>query len=88
VTTWIVELRPAAQNVLRKADKQVKARIVAALERLAQTEDPSQTCKALKGPLIGLWRYRVGDWRAICDIQRGRVVIEVILIGHRKDIYD
>jgi mRNA interferase RelE/StbE len=50
-------------------------------------EDPAESCKALSGPLTGLWRYRVGDYRAILDIDQGQVVIIALDIGHRSEIY-
>ena len=55
--------------------------------RLAQLDDPTTPCKALSGPLTGLWRYRVGDYRVILDIDRGNVAIVAIDLGHRSEIY-
>jgi mRNA interferase RelE/StbE len=49
--------------------------------------DPAAVCKPLSGPLAGLWRYRIGDYRVTLDIDRGRVVIIALDIGHRGDIY-
>ncbi|WP_420962409.1 type II toxin-antitoxin system RelE family toxin [Brucella sp. IR073] len=57
--------------------------------RILPLSNPRQIGKALKGPKLGtFWRYRVGDFRIICDIQDNRLVILVIEIGNRRDIYD
>jgi mRNA interferase RelE/StbE len=88
VTAWTVEITPAAERQLDQLDRPVRARIVKALARLAATPDPTAHCKALSGRLAGLWRYRVGDWRVVCDIQRRRLLIEVVTVGPRGSVYD
>lgn len=50
-------------------------------------EDPRQRGKALAGPMVGLWRYRVGDYRIICQIQDRQMVVLALAIGHRSEIY-
>ena len=55
--------------------------------RVAKQEDPRSLGKTLTGPLGTLWRYRVGDYRVICEIQHGAVRILVIRIGHRREVY-
>jgi mRNA interferase RelE/StbE len=56
-------------------------------ERLIRTSDPRQWGKALQGEKRGLWRYRVGDYRLICDIQDEKITILVLELGHRNDVY-
>jgi mRNA interferase RelE/StbE len=57
-------------------------------QRLATLEDPRSTGKALTGPQLGeYWRYRVGDYRILCDIQDGRLLILVIEVGRRREVY-
>jgi len=69
-------------------DKQNAKRILDFLEqRIAILEDPRASGKPLKGDLGVFWRYRVGDYRVLCDIQDGKLVILAALIGHRKEIY-
>jgi len=85
---WRIEIAPRAEKSLRKLDRQVTWRIRDGLMRLASLEDPSSSCKALSGPLTGLWRYRVGDYRVIIDINRGELVIVALDLGHRGAIYD
>ena len=56
-------------------------------DRVAKQADVRALGKALSGPLGTLWRYRVGDFRAICEVQDGAKVILVLQIGHRREIY-
>ena len=86
--TWRVELSPAAAKWMRKADRQVAIRIRDALAAVASLDDPRTRGKGLSGTLAGLWRYRVGDYRIICDIRDGEMVIIAIEIGARDGIYD
>ncbi len=56
-------------------------------ERIAPFDTPRQTGKPLKGPLGELWRYRVGDYRIICDIRDEVVTVLVLQIGNRREVY-
>ena len=57
-------------------------------ERISEGDDPRSIGKVLTGPKLGAyWRYRVGDYRIICDIQDGQLCVLVIEIGNRKEIY-
>jgi mRNA interferase RelE/StbE len=85
---WTIDYADTAKVQLRKLDKQTARRIVEYLsERIATLENPRNTGKALTGPLGGLWRYRVGDYRVICEIQDNTVCILVVQIGNRRDVY-
>ena len=86
---WRIELTATALKQLGKLDRQEARRITAFLrERLASQDDPRSLGKALSGPTLGtFWRYRVGDYRLICDIDDGAVRILVIEVGNRKGIY-
>ena len=86
---WLIEFDDAAKKDLSKLDKQIARRITGFLrERLAPLDDPRSLGHALKGAALGeLWRYRVGDYRIICDIQDGALRILVITIGNRREIY-
>ena len=84
---WTINYADTAKTQLRKLDKQTARRIVDYLsERIATLENPRNTGKALTGPLGGLWRYRVGDYRIICDIQDNTVHILVVQIGNRREV--
>jgi mRNA interferase RelE/StbE len=86
---WKVELDPAAERELRKLDPQIARRLLSFLhDRLAQLDDPRSIGEALKGSKFGdLWKYRVGDYRLIADIQDGRLRILIIRIGNRREVY-
>lgn len=56
-------------------------------ERVALLEDPRTIGDSLKGTLGGLWKYRVGDYRIICDIRDESVTVLVMRIGHRRKVY-
>jgi mRNA interferase RelE/StbE len=56
--------------------------------RVATSDNPRAAGKALSGPMLGtFWRYRVGDYRIICDIQDGALCVLVVELGNRKEIY-
>jgi len=85
---WTIDYTQTALNQLRKLDKQSARRILDFMdERVAQREDPRSTGKALTGPLGGLWRYRVGDFRVICEIQDGALRVLVVELGNRREVY-
>ncbi len=74
--------------MLRKIDKQAARRILDFMdERVAVLEDPRSKGKSLTGPMGGLWRYRVSDYRIICDIKDMELHILVVKIGNRRDVY-
>ena len=85
---WTIDYTQTALNQLRKLDRQSARRILDFLdERVAQRDDPRSTGKALSGPLGGLWRYRVGDFRVICEIQDGELRVLVVELGNRREVY-
>jgi mRNA interferase RelE/StbE len=86
---WKVEFDNRARKELRKLDSQAQGRILKWLRHnLATDEDPRRMGKSLKGRMQGLWRYRVGDYRIISQIQDENILILVVRIGQRGDIYD
>jgi len=86
---WNVELSATAEKQLRKLDRQWQAMILDFLEdEVAPMPDPRSKGKALVGDKKGLWRYRVGDFRILCQIQDAELVILAVVIGHRKDVYE
>jgi mRNA interferase RelE/StbE len=86
--TWVVEFDPDAVKDLKKLDKPVQKRLVGFLrDRVATLRDPRQIGEALAGSTLGnYWKYRVGDWRIICDIQDRRIVVRVLRIGNRREV--
>ena len=86
--TWRVEWDDSARRELRRLDHTAQMRILRFTgERLRAVDDPRQLGSALSGALSGLWRYRVGDFRIICRIEDDRLVVLVVSVGDRKDIY-
>lgn len=84
---WKVEFSRRADKQLDRLAKTDQQRIVKTLRQIAALEDPRQRGHALVGDFAGHWRYRVGDFRLIVKIDDGRLVIVVIAIGHRREIY-
>lgn len=86
---WTIEYDVLVQKEMRKIDPQTRQRIRAFLqERVAALDNPRQTGAALQGSELGnYWRYRVGNYRIICDIQDHKLVVLVVEIGHRREIY-
>ena len=86
---WRIELSLQADRELGKLDPPQKKRILKFLhERLAPVENPRSIGQALRGSELGeFWKYRVGDYRLICKIEDDRLLVLVLRIGHRSDIY-
>ncbi len=86
---WKIEFDPAAARELGKIDPQVARRILSFLhDRVAHLENPRSVGEALKGSKLGaFWKYRVGDYRIISNIEDGRLLILVIRIGNRREVY-
>ncbi|MGB9204619.1 MAG: type II toxin-antitoxin system RelE/ParE family toxin [Terriglobales bacterium] len=85
---WKIDFDPAALKELAKLDKPVEQRILRFLrERVANLDDPRRIGARLQGILTGLWKYRVGDYRLICSIEDDRLVVLVLRIGHRREVY-
>ena len=71
-----------------KIDKKQQILIISWIEKnLIDTDDPKKHGKALKGSLKNYWRYRVGNYRILADINDDQIKIIIINIGHRKDVY-
>ena len=86
---WEIELSVEADQQLSKLDPQHAKRILKFLrDRVAHLENPRSLGKPLQGSRLGeFWRYRVGDYRLICKIEDDRLLVLVLSIGHRKEIY-
>lgn len=86
---WTVQWDPKAKKQLAKLGVPAQRAIVRYLEtRIAPALDPRLYGKGLVGPLKGIWRYRVGDYRILCQIKDEIVTILIIDVDHRKNIYD
>ncbi|MEA3358585.1 MAG: type II toxin-antitoxin system RelE/ParE family toxin [Thermodesulfobacteriota bacterium] len=85
---WTVEISDVAERQLRKLDRQVQKRILDWLDdRIEGCKNPRHFGEALKGDKAGFWRYRIGDCRVLCDIQDKYMVVLILTIGHRRQVY-
>jgi mRNA interferase RelE/StbE len=86
---WAYRFDERAFKELRKLDRQAQKDILAYLdERIAVDADPRRFGKGLQANLAGLWRYRVGDYRILYQIKDGLLLVLVISVGHRKNVYE
>jgi mRNA interferase RelE/StbE len=86
--SWKVELSPKALKALQKLDKSIAQKIWNELKEIETLDNPKDRGKALTGNLRGLWRYRVGNYRIVCDIINKRLIVLALAIGHRSSIYE
>ncbi len=84
--TYRIALSPMAARQLRKLDAQVRRRIQAALDLLAEQPRPPSATRLVGG--AGEWRVRTGDYRIVYEIEDERLLILVLRIGHRPEIYE
>ena len=85
---WTIRYLKSARKEAQKIDPQDRERIRDYMEqRVAGLEDPRQLGEPLKGQLASLWRYRVGDYRLICELRDQELLILVVRLCHRKDVY-
>lgn len=83
-----IEYTDSSRRQLRKLDKRAARRILDYMDkRIAPLEDPRSMGKALRGPLGDFWRYRVGEYRIICEIDDRALRLLVVRVGDRKDVY-
>ena len=85
---WQVKFSETAKRQLNKLQKQTQKDILKYLKKRIKTdEDPQRFGSLLRRSLSGLWKYRVGDYRLICEIQQEEIVVLVLAVGHRRKIY-
>lgn len=85
---WKIEYDEKAARDILKIDRQAAKRIKKYFdERIATGEDPRRFGEALAENLAGLWKYRIGDYRVIVEIQDERIVVLVLRVGHRSKVY-
>jgi len=87
--TWTIRLSERAHHDLSRLDHQIARRIYRFLfVRLSALEDPRSIGEALRGSKLGeYWKYRIGDYRLICRIEDDRLVVLVVRVGYRRDVY-
>jgi mRNA interferase RelE/StbE len=83
--TYTVQILPAVMKTLRKLPKEVQARILLAVWKLEENPHPSGSVKIAGS--TNDWRIRVGDYRVIYDIRDAELVVVVVDVGHRREVY-
>lgn len=86
---WEIKIDEAAKKELAKLDRQIAKRITDFLrKRVAVLDDPRSLGEALMGSKLGeFWKYRVGDYRIIANIEDGALRILVVKLGNRREVY-
>ena len=83
-----VELTERFKKEFRKLDEYTQKMLRAWIDKnLVDCENTRQHGKGLSANLSGQWRYRIGDYRLICQIDDGKLIILALTVGHRRDIY-
>ena len=84
-----IDFDPDALEDVKKLDRPVHQRLVGFLKtRVGRLDNPRDIGEALSGATLGhYWRYRVGDWRIICDIQDARIVVRMLRLGNHREVY-
>ncbi len=80
-------LKPTALRELKKLSKPIQKRILNKLDFYLKSDDPLKFAEPLKDKTLGEFRFRIGDWRVIFDVNSKNNMIIILVIGHRKDIY-
>ena len=83
-----IELNDRAKKDFAKLDKHIQIQIFKKLKFIESLNDPKDDGKPLAGNLLGLWRYRSGDYRILAQILDDKLIILVVKISHRKNVYD
>ena len=83
-----IETTERFDREFRKLDRYTQRMVKAWIDRnISETDNPRQHGKGLSADRRGQWRYRIGDYRLLCEIQDDRLVILALTIGHRREIY-
>jgi mRNA interferase RelE/StbE len=82
---WEIKYEVQSVKFLKKSDRQIQIKILKYLEKISK--NPTSFGKALSSNLKGLWRYRIEDYRIICDLQEKELIVLVLDIDHRSKIY-
>jgi len=86
---WRIEVTETARKQLVKLDHPVRSEIVKyLLERIQTDKNPRRYGAPLRKDLAGRWKYRVGAYRLICEIRDEKVLVLILMVGHRSKIYE
>jgi mRNA interferase RelE/StbE len=86
---WTLEFSKSADKQLAKMDQGIRRAIVKWLmKNIDHCADPRAHGKGLTGDHAGEWRYRIGSYRVLCEIQDDKLVVLAFNIGHRSEVYE
>lgn len=85
--TWTIRVSKKADKAIAALDRPTAKWVIGELEAISHLDDPHSRGKALTANLTGLWRYRVGDYRIVCDIEDGELIVLVLDVAHRSKAY-
>ena len=86
---WTIEYDPGALKDLKKLDRTMQRELLDYMDRrIEEANDPRDFGKPLRVSKFGLWRYRVRDYRIICELQEKRLAVLVVAVGHRRRVYE
>ncbi len=84
---WSVEFSEKAEKQLTKLDKVIQKQITDYLKKILILPNPRARGEQMKGNLRSYWRYRVGDYRILCQIKDDIITISVVKVAHRREVY-
>jgi mRNA interferase RelE/StbE len=86
---WAIEYGKEAEKEIAKLDRQIAQRILKFMgNRVAKLENPRSIGEALTGSTLGdYWKYRVGDYRIVAEIQDSKLIVQVVRVGNRREVY-
>lgn len=84
---WTLKLSKHAIKALNKIDRKAREKIFETLDEIEKLSNPYSRGKALVGNLKGYWRYRSGDYCIICEIDGDVLLVLIVDVGHRREIY-
>lgn len=86
--TWLIEWTPDSEKQFYKLDRPVQKRILTYLNKPGLMNDPKCCGKRLTGNLSRYWSYRIGDYRVIAEIKDNELIVLVVQLDHRRQVYD
>ncbi len=86
-SVWIIEILDVALDQIGAFDKVTQKKIFKFLDRLPALSQPAASRRALAGSWAGYWKYRIGDHRLVCQIVDRRLVVTVVKVGNRREVY-
>ncbi len=85
---WTIKYAPHFKRDVKKLDRLIQKKLRKFFAELAELENPRSRGKALTQNLSGLWRYRIGSYRVMCEIRDSELIVLALRVGHRSRIYD